>query len=188
MSYLEHRKNFSTTANKRPQRQDNVKDLWSMVSILDREHYGLQQRLLRTGATIVWKNDSRPIRSTDEDEGVPLLSEIDTLQSQVATIFAILRHFPNRFRSYMKTPDRPEEYVWGFSHEDWFRANACLQRHLLRRQKHKNITVKDTQGDIKDWPGFIQPAAGPNNDEEDDDDNKPPDANVIVLWRQSIPC
>ncbi|PTD05729.1 hypothetical protein FCULG_00002200, partial [Fusarium culmorum] len=37
----------------------------------------------------------------------------------------------------------------------------------------------DTTGDIKDWPGFIQPAAGPNNDEEDDDDNEPPDANII---------
>ncbi|CAG1987119.1 unnamed protein product [Fusarium graminearum] len=135
MSYLEHRKNFSTTGNKRSQRQDNVKDLWSLVSILDREHYGLQQRLLRTGATIVWKGNSRPIRSTDEDEG--------------------------------------------FSHEDWFCANVCLQRYLLRRQKHKNITIKDTTGDIKDWPGFIQPAAGPNNDEEDDDDNEPPDANII---------
>lgn len=115
MSYFEHRKNFSTTGNKRSQRQDNVKDLWSLVSILDREHYGLQQRLLRTGATIVWKGNSRPIRSTDEDEVAPSLSEIDTLRSQVAKIFAILRHFPNRFRSYMKTPDRSEEYVWGFS-------------------------------------------------------------------------
>ncbi|KAM0392913.1 hypothetical protein ACHAQC_006231 [Fusarium culmorum] len=98
MSYLEHRKNFSTTGNKRSQQQDNVKDLWSTTAL-----------------TSHWRNHCL--------EG-------------------------------------PEEYVWGFSHEDWFCAN-------------------DTTGDIKDWPGFIQPAAGPNNDEEDDDDNEPPDANII---------
>ncbi|RBR22131.1 uncharacterized protein FIESC28_04636 [Fusarium coffeatum] len=50
--------------------------------------------------------------------------DIGTLQSTVATLFAILRHFPTRFRSYTETPDKPEEFIWGFSHEDWFRANT----------------------------------------------------------------
>ncbi|KAM0502726.1 hypothetical protein ACHAP8_003556 [Fusarium lateritium] len=171
-SVLESRRNTQTKGGKRSQRQDNVEKLWQIVAGLELENHHLHERLLSTNATIVWKNTSRAMRAADEDGDAPILSEIDTLHSQVATLFAILRHFPNRFRSYSKNPEKPEEHIWGFSHEDWFRAHVCLQRHLLRRQKHDNITVKDTQGEIKDWPGFFRSAVSIDDEHREQQDSR----------------
>ncbi|KAJ4022441.1 hypothetical protein NW766_001476 [Fusarium irregulare] len=107
--------------------------------------------------------------AADEEEDCPHLADIDTLQSTIATLFAILRHFPTRFRSYTETPDKPEEFIWGFSHEDWFRANVCLQRHLARRTKQANITKKDTTGGIEGWPGFVRDAVEENERDRDEE-------------------
>ena len=107
--------------------------------------------------------------AADEEEDCPHLADIDTLQSTVATLFAILRHFPTRFRSYIEAPEKPEEFIWGFSHEDWFRANVCLQRHLARRTKQANITKKDTTGGIEGWPGFVRDAVEENERDRDEE-------------------
>jgi len=107
--------------------------------------------------------------AADEEGDCPLLADIDTLQSTVATLFAILRHFPNRFRSFTETPEKPEEFIWGFSHEDWFRANVCLQRHLARRLNHANITQKDTTKGVENWPGFVLDAVEENERDRDEE-------------------
>lgn len=155
--------------NTRAQRQDNAKDLWTLVATLPRDYENLRRRILRTGATIVWKDTARAMTAADEEEDCPHLADIDTLQSTIAALFAILRHFPTRFRSYTETPDKPEEFIWGFSHEDWFRANVCLQRHLARRTKQVSITKKDTTGGIEGWPGFVRDAVEENERDRDEE-------------------
>ncbi|KPA39805.1 hypothetical protein FLAG1_07333 [Fusarium langsethiae] len=122
----------------RAQRQDNVNDLWQFVSNLERDEHGLHQRLLRTGATIVWKDNARPLRSTDEKGYAPILEDVDTIYSQVATIFAILYHLPSAFVLILRVP--------------------ISQRSSYRGFYHATITQKDTKSEIKDWPGFVRPA------------------------------
>jgi hypothetical protein len=60
-------------------------------------------------------------------QGIPTdIDEVDTVYSYVATFFQILRQFLNRFDTYDHDPDpdKPEEYIWGWYREDWFRAHV----------------------------------------------------------------
>ncbi|KAJ3521866.1 hypothetical protein NM208_g13102 [Fusarium decemcellulare] len=116
----------------------------------EREQPGLKDILVSTNATIVWKDNGRPILRSDNNDQVtspPCSPSCDTSASD----------------SGPAGPTHPcRTSTSGDSHEDWYRAFVTLHKIIQRRQKHDNVTHKD-----KAPSGFIteeQLSAHPEKD------------------------
>ncbi|KAF5567438.1 hypothetical protein FNAPI_663, partial [Fusarium napiforme] len=152
----------SSKGKKRNNRNENIKEIMTVIRSLNGKG-NLHTKLVKTRATIIWKDSSRPLVSPSDLDDVPDMDEIDRIHSYVATLFQLMRHYPKRFRTFDANPDKPEEYIWGYHQEDWFRAHVALQRLLQRRREDDNISSKDTTRPVKDWPGYISSAVDLDN-------------------------
>lgn len=168
IKYSQQQEPANRRGKKRALRIENVKEIMAFIKTLNGKK-GLHRKLLATGAVIIWKDNSAPLTTPTDDDPVPDLEEVDTVQSYAATLFQLMRHFPGRFCSYDPSPDDPDQFIWDYHHEDWFRAHVCLFRLLQRRRENPTISSKDTTRPVKDWPGYIGSAVDLDAAEEEDD-------------------
>lgn len=103
----------------------------------------MQERLDRARKTtgdrhiVVGSDSTNALRSALDisDYG----AQVDPHLNVLASLYILMCDNPVIF---CDKPDRPDEVVWGFSHEDWFRASCVLV--VIKSRRVKQVQDKDT--------------------------------------------
>lgn len=113
----------------------NAHKVFQMLTEINTKAPWLHKGLLdRFECVMIMDQNVGTSRFSDDLEGMePAWHELHHSYSVIACMFNLMRAFPWRFTSWEADPETPEEFIWGFSHEDWYRAYTIILTSRRRR-------------------------------------------------------